>query len=292
MSLPLPNRSRPSAPKRRSPIVNFGLVIASLLSFSCSQADFTPQAAVDEGFKQDLAVLKGKRIFFGHQSVGRNVMEGLGGLLQEAGEKDFRVVDVDKDSNQAFGPSVLAHSRVGANTNPTSKCEGFAAYLADTSAHFDAAVLKFCYVDVKDTVDTDAMLETYKRTIASIREKRPGLVIVHATVPLKAGSDGFKLKVKRLIRWADEPDADNARRDEFNRKLKAAFPGDPFFDIAALESTLPGGDRQSFVRAGGTHYSLIPSLTYDGGHLNETGRRMAAKAMVHSLASALRKGEG
>jgi hypothetical protein len=51
-----------------------------------------------------------------------------------------------------------------------------------------------------------------------------------------------------------------------------------------VESTYPDGRRETCAHKGKTCYSLVPEYTYDGGHLNETGRKKAAEQLLILLA--------
>jgi len=57
------------------------------------------------------------------------------------------------------------------------------------------------------------------------------------------------------------------------------------FDLAKIESTFPDGRRASFTKDGKTYYSMVPDYTYDGGHLNELGRKIAAEQLLFLLAN-------
>ena len=109
------------------------MIIGSFLMTSClSERDYPASAgSVDETFKADLALLKGKRIYFGHQSVGKNIMEGLALLLQESGEVGFEIAN--RDSGESLGISGISHARLGANTEPRGKCQAFAQFLSDSN---------------------------------------------------------------------------------------------------------------------------------------------------------------
>ena len=70
-----------------------GLVICcGLLAVGCSRSEGSKevvaqqaQASVDmTKVEQELGVVAGARILFGHQSVGRNVLAGLDGLIAES----------------------------------------------------------------------------------------------------------------------------------------------------------------------------------------------------------------
>jgi lysophospholipase L1-like esterase len=265
--------------------------ISTILFTSClSERDYPASAgSVDEIFKADLARLKGKRIYFGHQSVGKNIMEGVALLLKESGDTGFAIAN--RDSGETLGVSGIMHARIGANTLPKGKCQAFGKFLSDTTVngggHFDLAVLKFCYVDVQDTTDIDGLLNYYKATLDSLHAKNPSLVIMHITVPLKAASEGRKPALLRYFGMGDMTDKDNIHRNQYNRKLVDTFKDAPIFDLAKLESTYPDGTRLSFQKSGNLNFRLIRALSSDGGHLNELGKRVIAKAFVHALAESI-----
>jgi hypothetical protein len=78
--------------------------------------------------------------------------------------------------------------------------------------------------------------------------------------------------------------AANRARDWFNRKLRERFgPGHRLFDLAALESRRANGKPCELIDAGTPVPSLAREWTYDGGHLNDRGRTMAAAAFLEFL---------
>ena len=58
---------------------------------------------VEETPVTPLGALYEKRIFFGHQSVGRNIIEGIGEVLQGAGARGLVFVET-RDPGTATGP--------------------------------------------------------------------------------------------------------------------------------------------------------------------------------------------
>jgi len=52
------------------------------------------------------------------------------------------------------------------------------------------------------------------------------------------------------------------------------------FDIAKIQSTFPDGTRSIFTKDGKTYYSMVPEYSYDGGHLNELGRKKVAEQLL------------
>jgi hypothetical protein len=79
----------------------------------------------------------------------------------------------------------------------------------------------------------------------------------------------------------------NVMRDAFNEGLRARYGDEPILDLAELESTLPDGARASFDKNGRSIPQLAAAYTYDGGHLNEIGQRLAAIEFVKTVAAVL-----
>ncbi len=94
---------------------------------------------------------------------------------------------------------------------------------------------------------------------------------------------GLKTSLKKLLGQGEPDKAANIKREAFNAHLREKY-GKLVFDLAALESTLPNGQRTSFVEDGKTYYALDPSYSDDGGHLNATGRRIVAAGLLRFLA--------
>lgn len=61
--------------------------------------------------------LAGKKIFFGHQSVGYDIMEGVSALQKE--HPSIRLTIVETTDPSRFDGPVFAHAQVGRNLNGT-----------------------------------------------------------------------------------------------------------------------------------------------------------------------------
>jgi len=254
---------------------------------SCAGKHDTGEQPMDEGtIRKDLDVIAAHRVFFGHQSVGADIMAGVRELNAAAGS-GVRFAQVSPDPLPA-GPW-CADAIVGRNGDPASKCAAFAATVDRLSRDsLDLAVLKFCYVDVKPGRDVEAMFGEYERTVTELKRSHPGLIIVHATLPLTERAPWWKRVIRKVLGREETTDESNAGRARFNDMLAARFGGEPLYDIARLESTYSDGTRCGFDAGGREVYSLIGAYTRDGGHFNDAGRRLAAAAFVRTLAGALR----
>lgn len=264
-----------------------------LVTFGCTSGHngaSKNETRVDmESVTQDLRVLSEARVLLGHQSVGRNILAGLESLSEEAGVP-LRILEVN--GAPPDGEPGIFHSNIGENGNPDSKCEMFVQLLtAYGKPEYDLAMMKFCYTDLgRDTpLEVDAMIKRYDRVVDNVHEQRPDIILVHATMPLRADPPGKKTFVKRLVGMSMAGDADNVLRNAFNEALRKRYADEPMFDLAAMESTLPDGSRSAFEHDDQPVYTLAQSYTEDGGHLNEFARRRAAIAFVSALASTLEK---
>ena len=207
------------------------------------------------------------RIYFGHQSVGANILQGVKELGVSLSIKDEFLAE---------------------NGDPLRKLQNFMAAVGEGS-RFDIALVKFCYVDVNADTDARALFERYRATLAELRAKNPRTVFVHATLPLTTVQSGPKALAKRLLGRAPYGTIENVRRQEYNKLLRTTYAGrEPIFDLARVESIAPDGSMVTVSWNGVTAPAMSPAYTDDGGHLNARGRALAAQEFVTVLASASR----
>jgi hypothetical protein len=258
------------------------IVILGVL-FGCRTIDSGKVNMIDESVKQSIDIVKNLRIYFGHQSVGANVLEGLEELKAGSSSDNLNIVSLDSAGN--LPENFFAHSKIGANENPASKCNAFSAILkSDSFDSLDIALFKFCYIDINSETDIHAMFRHYEQTIEKVKSEFPGLQIVHVTVPLRQQSGGIMVKLRSLMGEKSEWETANIKRNEFNDLLKSRYTGEPLFDLAEVESTYPDGARRTFKSDGKIYYSLISDYASDSGHLNKLGRGLAAKELLNVLA--------
>jgi hypothetical protein len=239
------------------------------------------------GLKADLDKLAASRVLFAHQSVGRDIIDGLRDLAKQNGVNlNIAAIDGDKPADGRG----LFDFHVGKNGDTGSKIKHFEDTLAARMANgFEVAVLKLCYEDVQKAVNPDPqkLIDTYAESVKRIRAAHPKTIIVHATSPLRSDPPGWKTAVKRVIGRDTWEDADNALRKTYNDAFRKRFAGAPLFDVAAVESTKPDGSPSRFGKGDFTVPTLAQALTRDGGHLNELGKRVVAAAFARSVAMAL-----
>jgi len=263
-------------------------VAAAVLVASCGGTtvsdDRVRLRSVSELSDEAKAALSGARVFFGHQSVGSNIMAGVSDVVRDDPRLALRVLELAPGEMPAGG--FFAHAKVGQNGQPAGKTDDFADRMdKGLAAKVDIAFHKYCYIDVNDKTDANALFAHYKATMGRLRSAHPAVRFVHVTVPLTHVQSGPKALVKKVIRRAPGGYADNVRREQFNDLMRREYKGrEPLFDLAAVESTRPEGGQELFTFKGSSGRALFPPYGSDGRHLNEMGRRRVAEELVVFLA--------
>jgi hypothetical protein len=216
---------------------------------------------------EQLQALATRTVFFAHASVGANVMAGVEALLDANAGLEPTVVGTR--SAAAIHAGVWADAYLAAdNGYPFQKLAEFRdAIEGGVGGVVEVAFLKFCFADFWDSagVDATALFAAYQATLAQLRAAHPHVTFVHLTVPLWTATDT------------------NERRERFSDLVRQTYGGlEPVFDVALLESTRPDGTREVDERG---VPALVPAYTSDGGHLNEAGREVVARALVAFLAA-------
>jgi lysophospholipase L1-like esterase len=225
--------------------------------------------------------LSQRTIYFGHQSVGANIIEGVRELAAEYPQIRLRIVSGESPSS---GP-VLSEFPIGNNGEPDSKNAAFLAATQRALGPKPTLMFKYCYVDVDENTDTKTLFNHYQQTVAALRVRHPEAVVVHITLPLVKESSLARYYLNRL-RGLSTTRSENAKRNQYNEMLHTAFDGkEPIFDLAVLESTHADGGREYTTLAGRPVYALAPEWTTDGGHLNAMGRRRVAEQLLVILAT-------
>ncbi len=235
-----------------------------------------PQSAWDK--------LAQKRIYFGHQSVGFNIIDGVKDVMKENPQIKLNIVETTDPSELSAG--IFAHSRVGKNLEPKTKIDGFVEYMDEgLGGKADLAFLKLCYVDIMQNTDVDNLFNEYYSNMSSLKERYPQLKIIHFTNPLTTIQSGPKAWVKKMIGREISGYDENIKRNNYNDLIISKYQGkEPIFDLAKLESTLPDGTRSSFNKDGKIYFCLADVYTSDGGHLNELGRKFVVEQFLIFLA--------
>jgi hypothetical protein len=241
--------------------------------------------SIDELTDSAKAALAGQRIFFGHQSVGANIMQGVSELVGANQGLKLQVVGPGEAWPASGG--FFAHGKVGSNGAPSSKTDDFAKQMAEgLGSRVGVAFHKYCYIDFPEGTDPGKIFGHYRDTMARLRAKYPAVIFVHVTVPVTVVQTGPKAVVKRMLGRAPGGYADNIRREQFNALMRREYAGpEPLFDLAAIESADAEGTQQQFEFKGQTGLALFPPYASDGRHLGDLGRRRVAEELLVLLAS-------
>lgn len=215
-------------------------------------------------------------LFFGHQSVGENIVTGLTELIETGASGSFTITD----TKQPDGPGFF-HSKIGENRDPLKKMDEFKQILmADSGANINIAFMKLCYVDITADTDIESLFTSYTEMVSELEQAYPQIRLIHLTVPLRTFETGIKGLAKRIL-GKDKSIPENRARNLYNRFVVNRFgSSEALFDLAALESTNPDGTREFRTRKGEKIYGLSPYLSNDGGHLNEKGRKFIASSLL------------
>ena len=229
----------------------------------------------------DWKQLSKKKIFFGHQSVGLNIIDGIKDVMKENANIDLDIVESNKISDTC---GTFAHYRIGKNREPELKIKDFVKLMEDGIAKkIDIAFFKFCYVDITKETDVQKLFENYRNSMNQLSARYPKVKFVHVTTPLtlikkKTLLISIKEFIGKKIPLGYES---NLKRNQFNELMRKEYgPEGKVFDLALFESTLPDNTRMKVEKDDQIYYSLCPDYTDDGGHLNERGRKKVAENLL------------
>ncbi len=240
---------------------------------------------MDLQWKSDIDLVSNARILFGHQSVGWNIIEGM----TEADVAAGGVKIVRTDSVNPRNVAYFAHSEIGRNGSPRTKCDAFLSEVDRLGGNsLQVAIMKFCFADFVPETDVDELVQYYTSSMIKLQSRYPRLRIVHVTAPLLRKTPLLKRLVKMVLGRPESSEVQNLNANRFNELLSKHFSGEFIFDLARLESTNPDGSRCIVGNGPDSTYTIAAEYTSDGGHLNELGRRRAAVELVRVLAAALR----
>ena len=220
--------------------------------------------------------VKNMKIFFGHQSVGFNILDGIQDITSDLNIVETKIMP----DNGSF----FSHARVGENIKPELKINDFKNIIESNNSNIDVAFLKLCYVDITAETDVKSLFHTYKTVFSKLKNDYPNIQFVHLTSPLTIVQSGPKAMVKRLLGRDVWGEKENIKRQEYNELIRTEYANTGMlFDLAKIESTKPNGDRVQHETDGFTFFGIVPAYTDDGGHLNETGRRIVAAQLIRFI---------
>jgi hypothetical protein len=265
----------------------FLIVLGVFLLTSCREAGMEIGQAdlsrLDEISADRWEALSQKKVFFGHKSVGANIIQGLEEVMARKPGIHLNIRETIDPAD--FSNPVFAHSPIGRNKAPLSKIEAFRDIMENgVGQAADIALFKFCFVDFDHKTDIESIFKSYVALVDDLGDRFPGLKVVTFTVPLLSRPVGIKTRLKKLLGRLPWYEEENVKRNLFNDMLRARFQGS-LFDLAAVESRLSATKKATF-RTDGKDYELLNrALTDDGGHLNATGRRLVAIELLRTLSS-------
>lgn len=252
----------------------YALGISICLLGGCNNQDAVENPVTPSITKSQLEAAADLRVLFAHQSVGNNIIDGIKSLAEQQ-DVGFNIVQTQTIPPSGSG---IYHFKVGLNGEPDGKIAAYEDALAQEAlANVDVAMMKLCYIDFEGDVDPLAVADHYTKTIENLQQQHPDVHFVAVTAPLTTVQTGPKAWIKRLLGREPSGYRENARRDDFNDYLRQHFSSANLFDLAAIETAGKRLDNDAVA--------LDPSLTYDGGHLNERGKELVATELLKLLAT-------
>ncbi len=260
-----------------------GALLVMCATLACGQGERREDAMTTAGqvSAAEWETLAARRVVFGHQSVGVNILDGVRALAAAA-----QVPLSIREERAAAGEAGIAHFKVGRNGDPLAKIDDFAAAFTAGGAGggrpADVALVKLCYVDISPDTDVIRLADRYGETLDRLGAQFPHTTFVAVTAPLTAVRSGLKVQVKKLLGRPPAGLAANARRHEFNELLRERYGRQGrLFDLARYESET----AEPVQFQGQAVETLDPALTSDGGHLNALGAQRVATRLVKFLAA-------
>jgi len=241
---------------------------------------------------EDLIAVAHTRVFFGHQSVGMNMLNAIPAIYTDHG---VSAPSIEQGRAKAApNGGFIAHQFIGENTKPLLKIEDFNRTMRDgMGRRVDIALMKFCSLDITSSTDVDAIFARYRDTMAALERDFPSVTFIHVTVPLSTEPNllsRLKTLVKKLLGRSDPfRQEDNVARERLNALIRREYGGRHLFDLAAIESTKPDDTRVSGRYENQEYFALYDGYASDRLHLNAVGSTVAATAFLEAIAEASRK---
>ena len=225
------------------------------------------------------------RVFFGHQSVGGNVISAIPTVYAASRVRPPQVVETAIPPADP-GAGFLAHAAIGVNSDPASKLRSFeAAVRGPMGDAVDVALMKFCYVDIVAATDVEAVFDRYAELMLELERDYPDVRFLYATVPVTA-ERGWKRFKDTILGDAELGPAHNAARERYNRMVRERYAATGrLWDIATIESTPASGTRVGGELEGQPYLALYSGFASDPGHLNSVGSQRAATELLSLIAA-------
>ena len=219
----------------------------------------------------DVDIVKLHKIYFGHKSVGYNIVAGIRRISDIHILTAYNQPDQNDGSLRTTilqltgGPAFVEHD-IGSDGRPFDKIASFERFMNDIIRdNVDVAFFKFCYMDIDASTDVSALIAAYQAAIDRLHTCFPKVIIAHFTVPLYSRPASF----------------DNNKREQFSNWLRETYK-DKVFDIASIESVDSKGNTA--ISWDNATIAMADEWTDDGGHLNEAGQNQISGALIAFLA--------
>lgn len=257
------------------------IIISSFLAYSCQNEQTTNiDKEINKMEKLEFDFLKGKKVFFGHQSVGNNMINGLNTLIENNDDLNFiKVLTIEnylklenKDDDSLF---YFIHTRIGENGHPQKKIDDFKKNI-QILHEVDAAFMKFCYADIRPHSNIESIYTNYKSAHIELSNEFKNTKFIYFTVPVTAKQGTIKRVIKSIVGKEDQ----NINRFKYNELLRNDSI-QYLFDIAFHES------NNNLSKSKGIEY-LKKEYTYDENHLNETGSKYIVSLLINFLNKSLK----
>lgn len=216
-----------------------------------------------------------RRVFFGHMSIGWNILDGVLAIYaaHQLAPPAVAQVQLSQRVPELSSAGGVLHAEIGINGDPLAKLANFdSAIRGGIGERVDVAVLKFCFTDFAVDTDVEALFAAYVATMAALRRDFSAVHFVYTTVPLEVAPRGVRGLLKS---WLGRDV--NAVRERYNALVRQGFGGDLLLDVAAAEEGAP--DRSTVV-------GLYPGYSSDGAHLNAAGSSVVAAQLLRVIAGA------
>lgn len=258
-------------------------VAVSVAVFARGNAGAESDVVVSPPGDDALAAAAQTPVFFGHQSVGKNILNGIPTVFAAAEQQPPEIVESTSPPDTERG---YAHAYIGKNGDPLGKLADFSEKLRTGYGQWArVAFMKFCYLDVVAGTDVDAVFGQYLSTMSQLEQEFPEVAFLHLTVPLTTEPD-LKTRLKVALGRGTDHRSNNAAREQFNAKVRAEYGATGrLVDVAAMESTTPDGTRVGGDVGGQPYFALYSGYASDPGHLNDAGSAIVAAGLLEVIGS-------
>ncbi len=230
-----------------------------------------------------LEAVAARRVFFGHQSVGANIISAIPTVFAEAGVEGPGIVQTTSPSD-ASG-AVIMHTLIGANRDPLGKMRDFESMIrGGVGDTVEVALMKLCFVDIDSRSDVVAVFDAYVDSMARLERDYPEVTFLHSTVPLTT-KRGLMSWLRSGLGGDDHAGpADNVAREEYNALMRSKYGGSGrLFDLAGAEADPAGGQAAPHSWNGRPYYELQDAYASDSGHLNAYGGVVVAAELLATI---------